>query len=95
MQTVRVLVTQPEEGRYRAHLSEGVADFSELGKARAAAEEDAKRRARDQAESAGAAKVELSLEARKTSAKAATGEEIFVEFEVTATAVGRPRLASG
>ena len=94
-QTVRVTITQPEDGRYRAHLAAGIRDFSSLDEARASAEAEAGRRAREQAELAGAAEVKLSLAVREASAKAATGETVFVEMEVTATAVGRPRLAAG
>jgi N-methylhydantoinase A/oxoprolinase/acetone carboxylase beta subunit len=93
-QAVRVVITQPEEGRYRAHLSEGIRDFARLDEARAAAEAEAEQRAREQAARAGAGEVKLGLSARETSAKTVTGERIFVEMEVTATAVGRPRLAA-
>ncbi|MDX1401385.1 MAG: hydantoinase/oxoprolinase family protein, partial [Kiloniellales bacterium] len=94
LQAVRILISQPEEGRFRAHLSEGISDFMDLDQACAAAEQEAQARARQLAVDAGACDIEVTLDKEKRSAKMATGEEIFVEMEVTATAVGRPRLAA-
>lgn len=94
LQAVRVLITQPEEGRYRVHLSDGISDFLDVGKAQEAAEADARTRALTQAREAGAHDIKVDLKASKKSALTAMGDEIFVELEVTATAIGRPRLAA-
>jgi N-methylhydantoinase A/oxoprolinase/acetone carboxylase beta subunit len=93
-QRVKLLVTQPEEGRYRLHLPEGVKDFPALAQARSEAEGLARRLAAEHAERAGAAEVEIHLEAEETSADLDSGKTIFVELAVTATAFGRPRIAA-
>ena len=94
-QRVKLLVTQPEEGRYRLHLPEGVQDFPALASAREAAEALARELANDQALRAGAGDVEISLEAKETTAELDSGKALFVELAVTATAFGRPRVAAG
>jgi len=93
-QRVKLLVTQPEEGRYRLHLPEGVKDFPALDRAQAEAESLAKRLASEQAERAGAGAVEVSLDVEETSADLDSGKTLFVELAVTATAFGRPRIAA-
>lgn len=95
MQSVTALITAPEEGRYRVHLPSGVRDFKTLAEADAYAEAEARRLAESQAEAAGAAAVEVKLSRHERAAEVAGGKDIFVDREITATAVGRPRLAGG
>ena len=64
-----------------------------LGLALALARETARDMARDQAITAGALAPETELEEIERAAEMFGGDPIFVEAEVIATAVGRPRLA--
>lgn len=93
-QRVKLLVTQPEEGRYRLHLPDGVKDFTDLATARAEAESQARQLAGAQAEQAGADAVEINLAIEETKADLNGGKTIFVELAVTASAFGRPRIAT-
>jgi len=93
MQSVTALITAPEEGRYRVHLPSGLRDFKALAQADAYAEAEAMRLAETQAVAAGAATVEVKLSRRERAAEMAGGKEIFVDREITATAIGRPQLA--
>ncbi len=93
MQSVRLLITAPEEGCYRVHSPEGPEDFTSLEAADRHAEAAARRLAEAQARAAGAATVELELRRAERAAAVAGGKDIFVDREITATAVGRPRLA--
>jgi len=93
VQRAKVVVTPAagEEEAFRVHHAEGVRDFPELeeavryGKERAAAEAESKAR------KAGSAGFEVRVERRDTRARATEGE-VFVETEILATAVGRPRF---
>ncbi|MEM7169761.1 MAG: hydantoinase/oxoprolinase family protein [Pseudomonadota bacterium] len=92
MQTVSCLVTSPEEGRYRVHLPQGLKDFTSLEPAADFAESQARDEAVRLAKEAGADEIELKVKREKRSAELAGGGVVFVDLEVTATAVGRPRL---
>jgi N-methylhydantoinase A/oxoprolinase/acetone carboxylase beta subunit len=92
-QRVRILVTAPGENCYRVHLPEGLRDFADREEALALAREAARDMARDQAITAGALTPETELEEIDRVAEVFGGDPIFVEAEVIATAVGRPRLA--
>jgi 5,10-methenyltetrahydromethanopterin hydrogenase len=92
-QRVRILVTAPGENCYRVHLPEGLRDFANREEALALAREAARDMARDQAITAGALAPETELEEIDRVAEVFGGDPIFVEAEVIATAVGRPRLA--
>jgi N-methylhydantoinase A/oxoprolinase/acetone carboxylase beta subunit len=90
-QQVRILVTKPGEGTYRAHLATGPQDFADLASAREAAEAEARQRARQQAEEAGARDIQVSLAVEVNKADLAGGQEMFFELAVLAQALGRPR----
>jgi N-methylhydantoinase A/oxoprolinase/acetone carboxylase beta subunit len=90
---VRILVTAPGENCYRVHLPEGLRDFADREEALALAREAAHDMARGQAITAGALAPETELEEIDRVAEVFGGDPIFVEAEVIATAVGRPRLA--
>jgi N-methylhydantoinase A/oxoprolinase/acetone carboxylase beta subunit len=92
-QRVKILVTAPGENCYRVHLPEGLRDFDDREAALALARETARNMARDQAITAGALAPEIELEETERAAEVFGGDPIFVEAEVIATAVGRPRLA--
>ena len=92
-QRVKILVTAPGENCYRVHLPEGLRDFTDREAALALARETARDMARDQAITAGALAPETELEETERAAEVFGGDPIFVEAEVIATAVGRPRLA--
>ena len=91
MQIVKVLITQPDQGRYRVHLGSDVKDFADLGKAAHHAEEVASHLALEQALAAGAEAPEIKVKREDRTADV-SGEKIFLEGEVSAIAVGRPRL---
>ena len=93
MQAVKALVTAPDDQRYRVHLTSGVRDFLELGLAMDYAEREAREIATAQARRAGAGEIEVKASRSERIVPGPTGGEIFVEAEVIATAVGRPRLA--
>jgi N-methylhydantoinase A/oxoprolinase/acetone carboxylase beta subunit len=92
-QRVKILVTAPGENCYRVHLPDGLRDFDDREAALALARETARDMARDQAITAGALAPETELEETERAAEVFGGDPIFVEAEVIATAVGRPRLA--
>ena len=92
MQNVKVLVTSPDQGRYRVHLETGNADFGDLDEAIAHAQCEAGELAMNHALEAGADDPQLRLSRNDTVADLGGGEQLFLECEVLATAVGRPRL---
>lgn len=93
MQTVNVVITAPSEGRFRAHLPDGIADFSELEAAAAHAEKIAGGLALDQALRAGADDPQVQVDRADDVVTDSGGGRVFIESRITATAVGRPRLA--
>lgn len=93
MQTVHVVITQPSEGRFRAHLPDGVADFSDLEAAAAHAETVAGELAFEQARRAGADDPKVQVTRADNVVTDSGGGRVFIESRITATAVGRPRLA--
>jgi N-methylhydantoinase A/oxoprolinase/acetone carboxylase beta subunit len=94
MQTVHVLIKPLEEGSFRVHLPTGIHDLPELEEAAAYAMEEASLLAEAQARRAGAAEVRVQTR-REDHIVSLQGEDVYFDSEVTATAVGRPRLANG
>ena len=80
---------------YRVHLPDGVRDCRSIDEGVAYAEEAVPEMLRAQAEEAGAHDVEVHLERvdRKAPVRLQVGEEVYVETELTFTAVGRPSPA--
>ncbi|MDH3593807.1 MAG: hydantoinase/oxoprolinase family protein [Rhodospirillales bacterium] len=93
LQTVKALITAPDEGRYRVHLSSEPRDFTAYEEALGFAEREAARLAAEQARQAGAGEVQLRTRRRERIVQGADGHSQFIDCEVAATAVGRPRLA--
>ena len=92
MQAVRALVTAPDDQRFRVHLASGVRDFPALAQAMDYAEQEAGNLATEQARRAGAGEIELKTRRAERLVPCPGGGELFIEAEVIATAVGRPRL---
>jgi N-methylhydantoinase A/oxoprolinase/acetone carboxylase beta subunit len=98
MQTVHALIKPLGEGAgFRVHLPIGIRDFGELEAAAAYAIREAGELAESQARRAGAVDVQFQVRRRDNIYHPADGmqEDIYLETEITATAVGRPRLAEG
>jgi len=94
IQTVRILIRPMEgENAFRVHLPFGVRDFKRLADAVACAKQNARRLARDRAHWAGASTVKVHTEQHERSALIGgeSGGKIFIDTEVTATAVGSPQ----
>ena len=93
MQTVHVLIKPLEDEAYRVHLPTGIQDFADLEEAAAYAMEQASLLAESQARRAGAVEVQVRAQ-REDHVIRLQNEDVYFDTEVTATAVGRPRLAS-
>ncbi|MBC6416397.1 MAG: hydantoinase/oxoprolinase family protein [Rhodospirillales bacterium] len=93
VQRVSLTITQLADGRYRVHLPDGVGDFLTLEAAAARASAAAEAAARDLADRAGAGESLLEVERADCIVPDSSGQTTFVESVITATAVGRPRLA--
>ena len=91
-QRVTGLVTSPAEGRYVAHLPEGVAAFSDREAALDAMAAALTAEAGARARRAGAADVAVSVACEVKEAEI-EGRTMFIEARLTATAAGRPRVA--
>lgn len=87
-------VTSPSEGRYRVHLETGPEDFADADLALARLEDTLRQRAIMDAQSAGAADIQVRTE-RDMRTAAIDGCEVFVEGVLTVEASGRPRVADG
>jgi hypothetical protein len=92
VQKVTGLVTSPAEGRFAAHLPEGVTVFSDLDQALAAMETTLTAAARTRALHAGAAEAVVTV-TRDIGEAEVEGRRMFVEARLTVTASGRPRVA--
>ena len=95
MQAVRLLISAPKQGAFRLHLPEGVRDFNDLDEAADIAAQEAARMAEARARDAGAGEISVRTERRDQIAQGPGDMETFIEATVTATAVGRPRIAAG
>lgn len=91
-QRAQGLVTSPGEGRFTAHLPEGLEVFSDRDAAIAALEAALVRDASDRARQAGAEDLRITT-ARDIREASVEGRAMFIEATVTATASGRPRVA--
>jgi len=89
-QRVTTTITPLPDERYRVHTSHGVATFTTLDEAGDWAESEAARLARQHAEAAGAADIEVDVERKDTIGHTIDGEPLFFEATITATARGRP-----
>ncbi len=97
IQRVRVLIKPlPDEAGFRLHSPTGVQDFTELEEAADNAIEAARLLAEDRARRAGATEVQVQVrrEDRIYQPPDSSGQALYLETEVIAAAVGRPKLAA-
>ncbi|MEP4194536.1 MAG: hydantoinase/oxoprolinase family protein [Aliishimia sp.] len=87
-------ITAPSEGLFRVHLETGPEDFSASKPALQRLETVLREDAFAQAQQAGAADIQISVE-RDIRTAQAEAREVFVEATVTVEAAGRPRVAVG
>jgi N-methylhydantoinase A/oxoprolinase/acetone carboxylase beta subunit len=93
-QRVSGLVSSPAEGRFVAHLAEGLQAFGDREAALMAMETALTAEALQRAKAAGAEEVQLRV-ARDLREAEVEGRSMFIEATVTVTASGRPRVAHG
>ena len=93
-QRVSGLVSSPAEGRFVAHLAEGLQAFNTREAALEAMEAALVAEAMARAKAAGAEEVQLRV-TREVKEAEVEGRSMFIEATVTATASGRPRVAHG
>lgn len=98
-QAVQVLI-KPRHGgaSFRVYTPEGMVDFQKYQDAETHANRTAERMARDRARTAGADKIEIDFVNKKIGMnKDNPGDvpEILVQTEITAVAIGRPRMGEG
>jgi N-methylhydantoinase A/oxoprolinase/acetone carboxylase beta subunit len=91
-QRVSGLVSSPAEGRFVAHLADGLQVFSSAEAALSALEAALLAEASARARAAGAVDLRLSVD-RDLREVEIEGRQMFIEAKVTATASGRPRVA--
>jgi N-methylhydantoinase A/oxoprolinase/acetone carboxylase beta subunit len=95
MQTVNALIKPlDDDSGFRVHLPIGIHDFLDMEEAAAYAMEEASLLAQAQAQRAGAVNVQVQTR-REDHIIRLQDEDVYFGSEVTATAVGRPRLADG
>jgi N-methylhydantoinase A/oxoprolinase/acetone carboxylase beta subunit len=98
VQTARALIDPlPGDAGFRVHLPDGIRDFDGLEEAAIYAMTEARRTAEAQTRRAGAADVRVQMRREDHLCRSAGSEveDVFIDTEVVATAIGRPRLASG
>jgi len=96
VQTARALIDPlPGDAGFRVHLPGGIRDFDDLEEAAAYATQEMSRLAETHARRAGAADVQVQIRREDHLCRSAGSEveDIYIDTEVVATAVGRPRLA--
>ncbi|MFN3993173.1 MAG: hydantoinase/oxoprolinase N-terminal domain-containing protein [Tabrizicola flagellatus] len=86
------IVTSPAEGRFVAHLAEGLQTFASAEAALSALEAALVAEASARAKAAGAVDLRVGVE-REVKEVEIEGRQMFIEARVTATASGRPRVA--
>lgn len=91
-QRVAILVSAPDDMRFRVHGPGEPQDFFDPEEAVSRATEVAETQARQQAVDAGAGDIRVSID-RQDKRATIEGRTVFIESTVTATAMGRPRLA--
>lgn len=88
------LVSSPGEGRFTAHLADGLQTFPNRDAALAAMEAALVAEASDRARKAGAEELRVTV-TRDIREAEVEGRAMFIEATLTATASGRPRVAHG
>lgn len=92
VQRMAGLITSPAEGRFAAHMPDGVQVFPDAEAALSAMAEALSSEVRARALRAGAAEAVVTVD-RAVKEAEIEGRRMFVEAQVTATAAGRPRIA--
>ncbi|MFP6745149.1 MAG: hydantoinase/oxoprolinase family protein, partial [Alphaproteobacteria bacterium] len=80
--------------RYRLHAPSGIQEFANLEQAAEVAEREARALAEAHARDAGAVEVRVEVARNDTVTKGKDGSKVFIETEIVATALGRPRLGA-
>ncbi len=93
VQRVVATITPLPDDRFRVHTPEGVHTCGTLDEARRWAATEVERMAAARAAAAGAQGVEVEIARDETIGHSETGDEVFFEGTVSATARGRPALA--
>lgn len=91
VQQVVVTILPLAGERFRVHTPDGVSTLDDLDEARQHAAAEAERLARSRGEAAGAGAVEVELAHDDTIGRSDTGDEVFFQGRVTATARGYPQ----
>lgn len=86
-------ISSAGEGRFRVHFEDGPCDFSDKQTALSALQTRLEDDARSEAETAGAVGIRVSTETHVSEAMI-EGKTTFVSADLTATASGRPRVAT-
>ena len=87
------VVTSPAPGEFIAHLAGGPRRFSDAAKAIDTLTESLRAEAGDRARRAGVEAVHVTVETDEIAAEI-EGQRILIEARISATAKGRPRIAS-
>lgn len=91
-QRAHILITAPDDMRFRVHDEDSIQDFTNLDEAYIHARSVAEKAARRLAVDAGADDIRVDLQEERRMAKVNGPRPVFIEGSVTATAMGRPRL---
>ena len=92
MQTVKIIVSAPDEYTFRLHLPTGPKDLRSFEDAVQLGEQTAAEMAENAARSAGAETVHVDCSRDDRFVRQAGGPDLFVESTITACATGRPTL---
>ena len=92
IQRAQVTVTQPRHGHFVVHSDREPLHHKDLQQALADARRIAGEKARNLAQQAGAADIELSIDSADNHVRHDIDGELFLESRVTATATGRPAI---
>jgi hypothetical protein len=95
VQRAQVTVTQPRHGHFVVHSDREPLHHSDLKDALADARRLAVEKARELAQLAGAADIEVRIDSADNHVRHDIDGELFLESRVTATASGRPALGTG
>ena len=90
-QRVMITVTQPTEGKFRVHLSQGPADFRIMDEALDEARAAATQLATSRALSAGATAVTIEMTEDIKLVPLASNKDMFIEATIQAAATGTPQ----
>jgi len=89
-QRVMITVTQPTEGKFRVHLPQGPADFADMDAALDKARQAAEQLARTRAKNAGAGAIAVEMSEQVKLVPLASNKDLFIEASIQAAAIGSP-----